>query len=642
MKRKLVFITGLLLILALVFVSCAREEDPPPVEEDVVEDAADPTPTPEPAATPPPPEPAPAGSPLAALDELAELFPIYINTGLPHVPGTTLYLGEVAASPWAGIIGGAIFHDAATDASIATPLGTGRSIFSMNEFMQFGQEGIATWEIDLNAMTFTINQVMDVFWHDGVPLTLDDLVFAYEVMAHPDYTGPRFVSEVQAVSGIMDFRADLEESGNPYVSGYIPGLVLSNNNRTLVMHFDNMGPGMLYFGLWTAPTPRHLFESIPVAEMAASDWARTTPVGWGPFMIEHVVAGESVSMVRNPDYVFGMPQLERIEIRRVPPELVAESMHAGVFDIISFPTAEYGDHMDPTSFRYLGTPVGDYSYIAFRLGHWDFDNDVNVFTPSRKMSEAGPLFRQAMAYSIDPDFIGQVVFHGLQVGAGSNVTPNHRALINPDLRGFPYDPDRARQLLDEAGFDQFDDEGFRLDRNGERFTVYWAFMEAPLTEHIIVPFYIEQWAAVGIRVELWRGSTHPALMLWDYLDFDADDDEIDIYSGAWSVGANPNPQGTWGHIWWNPSRYTSPEYDAILDRMNTMAAFDSAYLQQVFFDWQDYWQYQVPYFPLLWGIALTSINNRVTFWDTRFWNSGTNPRNSWLHIGLSAPQPYGR
>ena len=581
------------------------------------------------------------GNPLEAMEAVLENFPLYIDTGLPHVEGTTLYFGIASTSPWAGLIGGAIFHDGTLCSDLAAPLGTGRSLLSMNEMRMFGQDGAARFEYCLDTLTFTLHMQRDIYWHDGVPLTLDDLVFAYEVMAHPDYTGPRFGAEVQSVVGIMDFRNGEAE--------YISGLVLSNNNRTLTMYFEEMGPGMLYFGIWTNPTPRHIFEGIPVAEMAESDWVRTTPVGWGPFMIEHVVPGETITMVRNPNYAFGVAVVERIQIDRVDPSLIAEHMHNGTFDILSFPTAEYGDHMHPEHFRYLGTPVGDYSFIAFRLGIFhpvDPDNPwgpgVNVYAPTRLMAQAGRYFRQAMAYAIDPGFIGETVFNGLQFEATSNVPPNHAALIDPTVPGFSYNPDRARELLDQAGFDQFDDEGYRLCPNGERFTVYWAFPENPLTEGIIVPFYISSWSDVGVRVELWRGDTHHAYTIWDYTDFDLDyvegeGDFIHMFTGGWTVGANPNPQGSWGHIWWNFSRYTSPEYDAILDRMNTLAAFDEDYWSQIFSDWQWYWYENVPAIPLLWTISLTAVNNRVTYWDTRHY---THP--SWNRIGLSAPQPYGR
>ena len=649
-KRKLFSVIAILLAVIFIITACANRDDNGDDNGADTDPAITATPSPTPATggdtVVQPPVTGDPGHPLDAMAAVLENFPRYINTGAAHVAGTTLYVGVIAPSPWEGIIGGSVLHNSTSDGDIAGPLGTSRSLLSMNEFFQFGQEGVAIFDLDVANLTFTLHLTHDVYWHDGTPLTLDDLVFAYEVMAHPDYTGPRFVAEVQAVRGIMDFRNGLTDS--------IEGLVLSNDNRTLTMHFYEMGPGMMYFGIWTSPMPRHIFENIPVADMAASAYARTTPVGWGPFMIEHVVPGESATMVRNPNYVFGMPQVERIEMRRVDPALVAEHMHNGTFDIISFPTAEFGDHQDPANFSYLGAPVGDYSFIAFRLGMFepsDPDNPygagVNVSTPDRLMYQAGPLFRRAMAYAIDPGVIGELVFHGLQFAAASNVPPNHAALIDMSVPGFPYNPDRARELLDEAGFDQFDSEGYRLDPDGNPFTVYWAFPENALVEGIIVPFYIESWSAIGIRVRLWRDQTHPALFIWSYTDYDRDyvpgvGDEIHLFSGAWTVGANPNPAGSWGHIWWNFSRHTSPELDAILDRMNTSAAFDTEYFQQIFSDWQWYWYDNVPYIPLLWTISLTAINERVTFWDTRHWMTGTNPNGNWHQVGLSAAEPYGR
>jgi peptide/nickel transport system substrate-binding protein len=319
------------------------------------------------------------------------------------------------------------------------------------------------------------------------------------------------------------------------------------------------------------------------------------------------------------------------------PELIPTALEAGNVDVAEMSPLFFGDHQNPTNYIYLSELIGDYNYVAFRLGHWDFDENRNVYDPNRKMANAN--LRRAMAFAVDEEVLTSTLYHGLRFPAVTNSPAHHRALLDPTVPGFPYNPQMAMQLLDEAGFIDVDGDGFREDPNGEQFTVILAYPTGP-EEEIIVAFYLQSWAAVGLRVELWQGRTHDIFYLWDVLDFDADDDEIDIYMGAWSPGADPNPGGSWGHAMWNPSRYTSPEYDAILDRMLTPAALEEAYMLQVFSDWQWYWYNNAPYFPTQQRIGLWAINNRVTNWDNR---NGISPRTfGWHTVGLSAAEPYSR
>lgn len=574
--------------------------------------------------------------PLTAMDNVLARFPLYVNTGRAHLPGTTFRFGIGASTPWPGMFGGAVFHTSVEEAHISDLIGTSTSLFSTTEFFQFGQDGIVNWSYDLNAGTFTMNMQYDVYWHDGVPLTLNDLVFAYEIIAHPLYDGIRLNDHILNIVGVNEYN-------NGEVD-YISGLVLSNNNRTLTVHFHDMGPSLLYFGIWTAPTPRHIFEHIPVQDMSASPEVRINPIGWGPFKVENIVPGEALSLVRNENYVFGAPLIESMIVERVVPELLPAALEDGRFDLAAFPLQYYHDHQNPTNFTFLGALTGEYWYVSFRLGHWDAENGVNVSDPTRKMANVN--LRRAMAYAVNDIELTEGLFHGLQFPAASNVPAHHRALIDESVPGFPFDPDRARELLDEAGFIDIDGDGFREDPNGEQLTIMWAFPTDD-NEDIIVQFYIQQWAAVGLRVELWRGRTHDRVYLWDVLDFDNDNDEIDIYWGRWVPGFDPSPAGSWGHVMWNPARYTSPEYDAIIDSLNSSEGWDPQFMQQAYSNWQWYWYNNLPYYPVTWRINLLAVNNRVTRWDTRVqYNlipaSGTSPEFGWHMVGLSAENPYSR
>jgi peptide/nickel transport system substrate-binding protein len=644
--KKLLLLTVLAALMVFALTACIqRAEEETPVDT--------PTPAPavtnnEPAGTTPTDPATPADEPteeapvfiyegaaeqsdaLAAMNAVLARFPQYFDNPGEHVAGATFRQGMVATSPIPGSFGGAIFHDSTGDAAVADLLGASSSLLSQSAYYTFGQDGVATWEYDLDNNTFTLHMQHDVYWHDGVPLTLADLVFTYYTMANPDYAGIRFSTNEQLIIGIMDYH-------NGYAD-HIEGLVLSNNDRTLTFHFESMNPAMLYFGIWTSPMPQHIFESIPVSEMPTSDAVLVNPIGWGPFMIQNIVPGESVVMVRNENYVWGTPYIEELIIERIAdPSLVPVAMETGRFDAIGFPTQYFEDYQNPTNFTFLGSPTVQYDFVAFRLGHWDFDEGRNVFTPERYMNNV--YLRRAMAMAIDFTLLGEELFSGLRFAAGSFMPPHHGALMDLSLPGFPYNPELANQILDDAGFPVGAD-GYRTWPNGDDLTVIWAHPSNPATEHIIVPFYTQSWAEIGVRVELWRGRTHDLNSLWDYLDVDGDDDEIHIYTHGWSAGFNPNPSGRWGHAFWNPSRYTSERFDELLENLSDPRTFDPEVMRRAYAELQAYWQDVVPHFPTLWGITLTAVNNRVANWDTRV---GTPPQEWGIHtVRLLAAEPYSR
>ena len=569
---------------------------------------------------------------LASLDVVLAQFPEYHDNGLPHVAGSILQVGISQPAPLAGLFGTSLFWNSADDSAIGEMLGTTTSLLSTTELLQFGQEGVVNYSIDQANSTLTFTMQHDVYWHDGVPLTLDDLVFAYHVMADASYTGVRFSSDNRHIAGIMDFH-----NGE---ADHISGLILSDDHRTLTIHFETMSPTILYFGIHTSPMPRHIFGHMAVADIPGSPEAQTGAVGWGPFILENVVPGESVYLRRNENFVFGVPYVESLIVRRVVPELALTGMAAGTFDVIlpGVPTAYFGDHMSPSNFHYIGFPTGTYGYVSFRMGTWDTENHVNVVDPERLMNQLGPDFRRAMALAIDYDLLGQSLHNGLQFMAGSNMAPIHRGFMDSTVPGLGYDPVLANEILDNAGFTERDSEGYRLTPAGEPLTVIWAHQTNAL-EDILIPFHIQGWAAIGIRVELWRGQTHDQVYLWDVLDFDTDNQEIHLYSGAWTAGFDPNPSGTWGHAVWNPSRHTSAEQELIFDRITSEDTWDHDYLLQVLSDWQWYWYNTVPFFPTLWGVGLHPINNRIANWDPRP-ETGNTAGIQWHTIRLTTENPY--
>jgi peptide/nickel transport system substrate-binding protein len=173
----------------------------------------------------------PAGHPLEMMEEALSHFPQFVDTGEAHVAGTTFHWGLGSPSAWPGILGAnAIFGQAALDADLASLIGTGGSLVAMSPLRTFGEGGVATAIPNVEAKTLTIQQeIFNVYWHDGVPLTLADLYFTYHVLAHPENPNVTRFQEGsnRLITGIMDYR-----EGN---ASSIAGLTLSDDHRTLTI-----------------------------------------------------------------------------------------------------------------------------------------------------------------------------------------------------------------------------------------------------------------------------------------------------------------------------------------------------------------------------------------------------------------------
>ena len=640
--KKLLLCVVVLAMMGFAFTACAGNgngDDAPPAQDGAAPVA---TPTPAPAATPAPGadapptiapeipvfEPFPTGHPLAGMNSVLERFPQFIETGLPHVEGTTFRFALTSASPWAGLFGMSAHGDATDDATISTIIGTEASLFSMSSTLTWGQDGIVNYTYDIANNTITLNMQHDVLWHDGVPMTLDDLVFVFEVMATPGYTGIRFGNNEQSIVGIMDFHYGYSDT--------IEGLVLSNNNRTLTIHLEVMPPEILYFGLWSSPAPRHVFGHMNVEDIPNSDEFRLQPIGWGPFQVISIVPGETVHLRRFDDYVWGTPYIEYMMIERVHPDLVPARMAAGEFDSAAFSAIQFADHQYPTNFRYITSVAGNYDFVAFRFGYFDWDEGVMVPEPERLMWN--PYLRRAMSRAVNYQLLGEVLFNGLRFPAGSPMSPLHYGFMDLTVPAFSYDPELARQILDAGGFIDIDGDGFREMPDGSQLTINWGFITGE-DDDTIIGFKTQAWADIGLRVELWQGRAHDRLALWDILDFDEDNQEVHIYNWGWTAGANPNPTGRWGpNAWWSPNRYSSDELTAILERIPTAAAWDMNYLLSIYSAYQRYIYDNIPFFPTFWRVELSALNNRVANWDTRI---GIPPALSgWHTTRLTAAEPY--
>lgn len=201
------------------------------------------------------------------------------------------------------------------------------------------------------------------------------------------------------------------------------------------------------------------------------------PIGSGPFKFVSWTKDQSVVLEKNPDYYGEVPQIDQL-IFEVIPEAAdrVAALQAGEVDIIcNVPTtqAEYLQSLD--GITVVGQPSTRVVWLQFNLvGEETPLDDIRV--------------RQAMNYAVDRDALIAGVLDGYAVKVASISTPEYEG-YDPDVQGYTYDPDQARQLLADAGY-------------ADGFTIECSVSPGPLNGTDVVQAIAGQLAEVGINMTI--------------------------------------------------------------------------------------------------------------------------------------------
>ncbi len=525
------------------------------------------------------------------------------HDGTP-IKGGTLKYAIVSSSPFSGIFADELSADT-NDSTIGGLLD--ESMFEYDENRKLTNTGLASIEFDVENKTATVTlNSKDYKWSDGQPVTIDDYIFAYQAIGNKDYTGVRYDDDYKNVVGMEEYHDGKADS----VSG-----LEKVDDYTVKIHFKEMSPSMQLAGgsVCAYIMPKHIFKDIPETEWEQSDYVRGTKfVGLGQFKIESIVAGESVTLVPNEHYYKGVAKVDKVVMEVVSPDNIVSEMKAGNYDIATMPNSQYEAYKDLTNVTFLGSQASAYEYIGFHLGKYDKETGKNVTDPNAKMADVN--LRQAMAYALDIDAAGQNLYNGLQHSSNSIIIPFFKDVYNKDQEGFSYNPEKAKQLLDEAGYKDVDGDGIRENKDGSKLTINFAARTRDEANESLVQQYLNWWKEIGLNVQLYTGRTIELNSFYDKVQ--ADDPEIDVFAGGWSTGYDPNPSGLFGETaQFNFERYVDAEGTAIMNKISSTESFDSAKNVEFYKEWQQYVHDKAFIFPTLVGEELTAVNKRVKYYD---------------------------
>lgn len=516
------------------------------------------------------------------------------------IEGGSLTFGLVSADPFQGTLNWN-FYSGDPDSQILQWFD--EALLTWDSSYVYTNDGAATYEVSEDGKTFTFTIKDNVNWHDGEPVTAEDWLFAHEVIGHPDYDGPRYDATLRNVVGMEEYHAGEADT--------ISGIEVVSD-KVLKITYVESNPSLITGGIWTYPLAKHIFGDMPVKDISSSPEVREKPIGFGPFIVENIVPGESVVLKKNANYWRGEPSLDEVVVKVVNPNVLVQSLEKGEVDLVSsFPVNQFPENAELSNVEYLGNVDRAYSYIGFKLGTWDKEAKQVKTDPNAKMANKN--LRKAMWHAIDNDTVGKRFYHGLRWAGTTLIPPSHPEYHDDTNPGAPYDLDKAKELLDEAGYKDTNDDGFREDPEGNELVINFASMSGDDIAMPLAQYYIQQWEKVGLKVQLLDGRLHDFNSFYERVGEKGDDDpNIDIYAGAWGVGIDVNPDGLYGRdAIYNFTRWSHEENDRLLKEGISDKAFNPEYRKEVYKEWQNFMIEEVPVFPTLYRSVLVPVNNRV-------------------------------
>lgn len=261
-----------------------------------------------------------------------------------------------------------------------------------------------SWQVSPDELTWTFRLRPGVRFHNGDPLTAEDVVFSYRRIIDEELTN------VDKFSAVAD------------VSAPDPATVVIRLDRPTPNLLTNLGG---FKGM--AIVSRRNVESGEIA---------TNPVGTGPFAFAGQRSGDSITLRANPDYWGGPPKVPGVTFRFISePSTALSALQAGEVDWTdSIPTQRVSQLDGDDSLSLAVTPSNDYWYLALNNAKPPW-NDVRV--------------RQAIAYGIDRDAIVAATSYGT-AALNQLAIPEGNPWFTP-YDTYSYDIDRATSLLQEAG-----------------------------------------------------------------------------------------------------------------------------------------------------------------------------------------------
>lgn len=385
------------------------------------------------------------------------------------------------------------------------------------------------WSTSPDGLEWTFKLRKDVRFHDGKPLTAEDVAYTYNSIKEKGYTGPRasnFISlnKVEVIDP-STVKFILKEPFSPLLTSLTYGIL-----------------------------PKHLYDAKPVAEMKENP-ANRKPIGSGPWKWGEWVTGQYIVLTRNDEFFGKGPYIPEVRLTFVQDTNVqVAKLEAGEIDYLGIPskdttriTTQYKDKFNFVKYQGLS-----FDYIAF-----------NMTRPG--LSDKA--VRQAIAYAIDRQKIVDDLLEGHAVVMNGPLPPASWAFEN-NVTKYTFDTKKSTDLLEKAGYKKGADGIYAKD--GDRLSFTFITNSGATDRESMVLFAQKALKDIGIEIKtdfiewsvflekyLWVGNFD---MFLSGFSLGVDPDQYSLFHSSQAV---KNDKGRF--VGFNRAQYNNHEVDRLLE-----------------------------------------------------------------------------
>ena len=379
-----------------------------------------------------------------------------------------------------------------------------------------------TWKVSKDNLTITFYLKKNIRWQDGLPFTAADVEFTYQKLTDPKTKSP-YKSGFELVKKfevIDEFTIQIT-----YGVPFAPAL-------------ENWGMGIL---------PKHILEKVDINTAPFN----SKPTGTGPFKFEDWSRGERIRLKANETYYDGRPFLDKVLCRIIPDQATQLlELKSGGIDSMGLTSDMYVTLTKDPAFT---SKYNTYKYIGFNYTYLGFNLKNPLFADKN--------IRKAIAYGINKKEIIDGVLLGYGVEATGPFLPRSWA-YNKDVKKMEYNPEKAKLLLKDAGWEDTDKDGI-LEKNGKKFEFMLMTNQGNKGRELVTQMIQQNLKKLGVKVNI-------RIIAWSsFINEFVDKKKYDAIVMGWQLSPDPDIYDIFhssktGEKEYNFVSYKNPEVDKLL------------------------------------------------------------------------------